>query len=152
MELKCVVTTPVLRFLEQRLGRSRTRELISDTRMNPDYLEHTENWISYDYFCRLLRKVVEATGEPRAPLIAARDCSTMGTYGVVARFLKHLGSPGHSYQLIVRFHGLWTKVNTWRILESSAGRCTIEVQPARVTQDRNNCLAIQGSLAAVTRP
>lgn len=151
-ELKCVVVTPIVRYLESLFGAEKARGLIAETEMNADYLLSPDNWISNDYFRRLLRKLVDATGNRRAPFVAARQFSDMGTYGLVARFLKQLVSPRTSYRLVVIYNSLWNKISRWEMLEDHVGACVIRVQfrpPHR--QDRNNCLAIQGSLAALPR-
>ena len=71
MELSCVVTIPVLRYLREKRGEREMARIISETGMSPAYLGDSNNWISYDYFCRLLRKLVETTGVERAPFDAA---------------------------------------------------------------------------------
>ncbi len=151
-ELKCVVVTPILRYLQSEFGEGRMRRVVADTEMNIDYLLNADNWVSYNYFLRLLRRLVEVTGNPRAPFVAARVHSDMSTYGLVARFLKHLGSPKQSYQLIVQFHSLWNRISRWRLAEARGNHCVISVQLlSRHQQDKNNCLSIQGSLATIPR-
>lgn len=151
-ELKCVVVTPIVRYLDSTLGSERAKTVISETGMNTEYLLNPDNWISNDYFRRLLCKLVEVTRDRRAPFVAARQCSDMGTYGFVARFLKQLVSPRTSYRLVVNYNSLWNKISRWSLIEDHADACVIRVQfmpPHR--QDRNNCMAIQGSLAALPR-
>ncbi len=149
LELKCVVVKPVLRYLEDRLGSKDMRRIIAETGMNLGYLEDSSNWVSYAYFTRLLARVVQVTGDPQAPFEAARKYTDIHSYRIVGGFLRHLGTPREMYVLVVRFHTLWTKVNDWRLEKIGRRSCTICVRPRIYPQDKNNCLAVQGSLATV---
>jgi signal transduction histidine kinase len=148
MELKCVVSVPVLKYLRAKYGDAEMKRIVAETGMAPEYVANSANWISFDYFSRLLRKLVDVTGDPNSPFEAARLHSDKGSYTAVGLILIQLDSPETVYRLIVQFHSLWTKVNEWRLLEIGRNRCVISVSFPAAKQDRNNCLAIQGSLAA----
>lgn len=151
MELKCVCLKPYLRYLEDNFGAEKMHQIIADTRMSVEYLAGPDNWVSYDYVCRLLQKLVDTSGDARAPFEAACRYTDRASYGPLGLFLLHLGSPGTMYKLIVRFHDLWNRIGKCRMLSSRSSRCTIEVSYATHRQNRNNCLALQGSLAAIPR-
>ena len=148
MELKCAVAGCVLRFFEERFGRDKMAEIIADTSMSLHHLEDSNNWISFAYYCRLLRKLVEITGDPRSPQDVARRYSNWRIWGSVGVFLKHLGTPADAYRLVVRFNRLWNRISEWRIEEMRSSYCRINVRMTEYKQDKNNCLAIQGSLTA----
>ena len=59
IELNCRTVKPSLFYFEERYGRKKLEEFIYDMKMNLEYLENRDNWVSYDYFCRLLAKLVE---------------------------------------------------------------------------------------------
>ena len=73
--------------------------------MNLGYLENRNNWISYGYFCELLAKLVEYTGDSRAPFIA-------GTYSTKKGCYDALESGGRLAVLIgdVRRRGRYTPI------------------------------------------
>jgi signal transduction histidine kinase len=148
MELKCVVSIPVLNYLKAKYGDAEMKRIVAETGMAPEYVGNSANWISYSYFSRLLQKLVDVTGDPNAPFEAARLHSDKASYTAVGLILIQMDSPETVYRLIVQFHSLWTRVNKWRLIEIGRNRCVIEVSFPAVKQDRNNCLAIQGSLAA----
>lgn len=148
-DLKCVVARPVLRYLEHLLGANQMQEIITSTRMHLPYLENGNNWISFDYYCRLLERLVEATGDSHAPYTASRNYTNRQTYSTVESFLTRLASPVTTYRFLARFHGLWDRYAEWKLLAAGLDHCTIAVSFRRFKQNKNNCLALQGSLASV---
>lgn len=151
MDLKCAVAGPMLRFLKERLGNEKTRAFVEETGITAEHLEDPSNWISYAYFCRFLRKLVELTGDPQSPRDIGRRYCDPDSWGSVAVFLKHVGTPADVYRLVVGFNGLWNRISEWHLAEMRANRCKIRVRYTKYSQDKNNCLAIQGSLAAGPR-
>lgn len=150
-ELKCVVAIPILRGMEETLGAEGLRQAVHETGMSLDYLENANHWIGYNYFCRLLRKLVEVTGSERAPYDAAMKHSNSASYRAVGRFIRHVSTPSDMFRGMPRFSRLWSKVNAWEARRIERNRAVMAVFPLGYPQDANNCLAIQGSLAAVPR-
>ena len=149
MELKCVVAIPVVGYLTEVIGEQRMMELIHETEMNVDYLLNANNWISFDYYCRLLKKVVDVTGNPDAPFEAARLHTDRASFRSVGFFLMHLGTPGNVYKLVVQWHSLWDKLCEYRMLKMNRDSCRIAVRYIKYQQDRNNCMVLKGCLAAI---
>ena len=89
--------------------------IVSETGMSPAYLEDSNNWISFDYFCRLLRKLVETTGDERAPFDAALWHTDRSSYRGVGLFLIHMGTPGMAYRLVADYHHLWNTISGCRL-------------------------------------
>ena len=151
MEIKCNVAKSVARYLEDKYGRERADEIIAETGMSPEFLQADNHWISYDYFCRLLKKLVEVTNDPNAPYLASRLYTDKASYRGLGVFITHLGSPETTFQLIPKFHTFWTKVNEWYVSEMTANSCKISVKYTRSKPDRNNCLNIRGGLTSFPR-
>ena len=151
IELNCRTVKSTLLYFEEKYGRKKLEEFIYDTKMNLDYLEDRNNWISYDYFCRLLAKLVEYTNDPKAPFIAG-TYSTKNQkelYGSLGRFYSRLNSPSTTYKLIVEFASRCTKINEFRISNLKKNSCTISLRfSGNYKQDKNNCLNVQGLLAS----
>ena len=147
MELSCVVTIPVLRYLRENLGEHEMARIVSETGMSPAYLGDSNNWISFDYFCRLLGKLVETTGNERAPFEAALQHTDKSSYRGIGLFLIHMGTPGMAYRLIADYHRLWNTSTDCRIMDFKGSSCVMSLRYPK--QDKNNCLAVQGSLAAI---
>ena len=151
MELKCVVTVPVLQYLKEKCGEAETVRIVRETGMDVDYLADANNWVSFEYFCRLLKKMVDVTGNLRAPYEAAVRHSDRSSFRTVGLFLIHLGTPGTVYRLVADYHRLWNTISECRLTKLKENSCTMSIRYPGHKQDRNNCLALQGSLAAVPR-
>lgn len=151
MELRCIALAPHLRFVSERYGEAALWRIMTETGMNIDYLRDENNWVSHDYTCRFLDKVVEVTGDSRATYEAARLYSDRKTYKALGVLLSRLGTPRLMYGLIAKFSNLWSRSSKWHVLRSGKTSCTIRVLYPRHKQARNNCLAIQGSFAAVPK-
>jgi signal transduction histidine kinase len=149
MELKCVVAIPLLRFLRDKRGEREMACIVSETGMTVEYLENANNWISYDCFCALLRKLVEVTGDERAPFDAALWHSNRTSYRGIGLFVIHMGTPSMAYRLAADYHRLWDTICEWQVKTLKNNRCIIAVRYPKHKQDKNNCLALQGSLAAI---
>jgi signal transduction histidine kinase len=145
LEIKCTAVQPVVTFLRHTYGEAQYCEIISSTRMNPDYLAQNSNWISFDYMCRLFDKLVDVTGHPNAPFDVCQQ--HMARHRSIV-LLAHLGSPATMYKLIARFNHSWDKICKYTILEEETNSIRLAINFGRQTQTRSNCLAIQGSLSA----
>ncbi|NCC51809.1 MAG: HAMP domain-containing histidine kinase [Spartobacteria bacterium] len=147
-ELKCIVVKPLLTYLEHTQGAETMQRVVASTGMNLPYAQTGNNWVSLDYYCRLLDALVAATNNPMAPFYASRDFTNRHTYRAVEPFFTRLASPATVYRFVGQFYSLWTRVNTWRVSELTDHSCVVTVNYTKGHQTRNNCLAIQGSLAA----
>jgi len=147
-DVKCLVARTCMRYLEDLYGRARMESVVRRTGMSVVYLANPHNWISCTYFYRLLDALVDETGDPMAPYKQALLTNRAST-SAMGSFLAHLGSPGSFYRLVVRFARLWCHDVTYRMLEFKRRCCTISVSNDLYPQTKNNCLAIQGCLAAV---
>ncbi|MFA5500381.1 MAG: ATP-binding protein [Candidatus Omnitrophota bacterium] len=150
IELNCRPIRAILIYLEEKYGRQKMEEFIYDTKMNLEYLENGHNWISYDYFCRLLAKLVEYTGNPRAPFMAGLYTTREGCYGAFERFYTRLGTPGATYKLTADFTTRYCKIDKFEISKLKKSNCVIKIRMlGEYKQDKNNCLNLQGIFASV---
>ena len=149
-ELNCRPIKPVLRYLEEKYGHEKLENFIYETKMNLAYLENENNWVSYDYFCRLLAKLVEYTGNPRAPFIAGLYTTKKECYGDLQTFFSRLGTPGSTYKFIAEYTPRYSKLNKWEISDLKRDSCIIILKMlSEYKQNKNNCLNVQGILASI---
>ncbi|MFC1671791.1 ATP-binding protein [Planctomycetota bacterium] len=149
-ELNCRSVRPILFYLEEGYGRERMCDFVYGTKMHLPYLENENNWVSYDYWCRLLARLVEFTGDARSPFAAGTYASRRGCFGTLQTFFSRLGTPGDVYRLGVLFASRYGKMGTLKIGEKKRDRCTIEVRyHDAFSQDRNNCLNLQGVFSSI---
>ncbi len=149
IELNCRTVKPILLYFKEKYGHKKLDEFIYATKMNLEYLENIDNWVSYDYFRRLLAKLVEYTGDPRAPFVAGTYSTKKECYGGLERFYSSLGSPSTTYKLVTEFDLRVTKVGKFTISDLKRNTCTIVLRFLdNYKQDKNNCLNIQGLLSS----
>jgi signal transduction histidine kinase len=148
-ELKCNLAGPILGYLRDRHGEDVMRKVVRDTQMNHTYLQHTSNWISFGYYCRLLHRMSEVANDPEAPFEACRYYNDQRTMNILGAFLGHLGSPGTCFRLVAQFHRLWESgLTNFTIEEQSPGSCIMHVRNRKYPQDKLNCQAIRGYLSS----
>ena len=148
-ELKCNLAGPILGYLRDRHGEDVMRKVVHDTQMNHTYLQHSSNWISFGYYCRLLHRMSEVANDPEAPFEACRYYNDQRTMNILGAFLGHLGSPGTCFRLVAQFHRLWESGHTnFTIEEQSPGSCIMHVRNKKYPQDKLNCQAIRGYLSS----
>ncbi|HOW27518.1 MAG TPA: ATP-binding protein [Elusimicrobiota bacterium] len=150
VELSCRTTHCILLYLEDTRGEKAMRELIRDTGMNLDYLKNPNNWISFDYFRRLLAKLVEFTGDPNAAYLAGTYSSRGKSYGALSDVIVQLATPRTAFKLIELVSPRFSKIGETRVTQLKRTSCTITSHYyPEYRQDRNNCLNMQGIFAAV---
>lgn len=149
MELKCSVAAAVLEFIKNTYSDEKRDQIVFETKMNLEYLLDTRNWISFAYYCRMLRALVALTGDARSAFESGRQNTNLDSYGNVARFIAHLLAPGATYSLMVRYTSLWNKIASWEMPSYKNGECVIRITNIKHKQDKLNCLNIQGGLEAV---
>lgn len=150
IEINCRSVGSVLLYFEERYGRKKLNEFISETKMDLGYLEDRNNWVSYDYWCRLLDKLVEYTGDPDAPFIAGTYTVKKKVYGSLETFYSKSGTPATTYKLIVEFGTRYGKIAKWKITNLKRGHCVITIHYFdKYKQHKNNCLNVQGCYASI---
>ena len=149
IELACSSTKMILLYLADKYGRRVLEKLVSETKMNLGYLEDQTNWISFDYYCRFLEKVVEYTGDPKAPLLAGTYASQRKCFGQLALLAARLGTVESTYRLAAQMSPRWNKVNTWTFEKVSRSQCKLRIHTFLCPQHKNNCLSIQGIMSVI---
>jgi signal transduction histidine kinase len=149
-ELVCGIAKTTLQYFLDKLGREVVEEVVAETRMNIDYLKHGSHWISLHYYCRMLDKLVERSGDPSAAYSAGLYGSVKEGMGAVRTLASSFLTPGAAYRFCVYSTSCWNRIAEWKILEMSRSRGVFSAQFRNgCGHTKNNCLAIQGFLASV---
>jgi signal transduction histidine kinase len=148
-ELICGIAKTTLRYFQDRLGREAVEEVVAETRMNMDYLQHGSNWMSLNYYCGMLDKLVERSGDPMSAYAAGLYGSKEEGMGVVKTLASSFLTPRGGFRFWVYSTSCWNKIAEWKILEMSGARGVFSVHFRHGGHTKNNCLAIQGFLASV---
>src|SRR4030042_452528 len=57
----------ILKYLEDLYGYKRMCSIVEELGLEISYVQKKSNWVSYDYYCLLLNKLVEVTKDEKAP-------------------------------------------------------------------------------------
>jgi signal transduction histidine kinase len=154
-ELSCVNVLSLLQYLGDKVGREHLAEVVEPLGLSLSFLRTKSNWISYEYYNRLLTTLVEVTNDERAPFRAAFSVQPQEIYDYIlyaAYTTLWSGSPRAAYTISLgsSFYKRWTKIGDFEILSSTPSSLRVGLTLKRgYAQSRNNCLAIQGILASV---
>ncbi|MBI4650530.1 hypothetical protein HY745_04445 [Candidatus Desantisbacteria bacterium] len=149
IELSCRNIKPIFLYFNEKYGYEALEEFIYDTKMNLDFLEDSHNWVSFDYYCRLLAKLVEYTGDPNVPFIVGTYAAKKQCYGAIENIVKRLASPQSIYKIVVEITPRYSKIGEIGISDLKKNSCIITVRYFdKYKQDKNNCLNFQGIFAS----
>ncbi|MFH1836517.1 MAG: ATP-binding protein [Candidatus Omnitrophota bacterium] len=150
VELNCRAVKAIILYFGNIYGQQELENFVYKTQMSLDYLEDPHNWISFDYFCRLLKSLVEYTGDPKAPYNAGIYTCKVKTFGALSNIASRFGSPRSMYKLTVEVSPMYAKMDTFSISDLKRNSCTITLRMNKgYKQDKNNCLNLQGTFASI---
>ncbi|MEW5814845.1 MAG: ATP-binding protein, partial [Spirochaetota bacterium] len=130
-------------------------QIVEPLGLNLSFLRNTKNWVSYDYYNRLLVKLVEVTGDERAPGKAPFSMKPQEAYEYLLYATYTTlwsGSPRWPYRIIFKsdFYTRWTKIGTFEVVSSSANSMKLKLTLKNgYKQTRYNCDVVQGLLSSI---
>ena len=157
-ELNCGVNViPILTYIEDLYGKNKMIKIIESLGLPVSFLINKSNWVSFDYYSLLLKKLVEVTKDEKAPYKVPFSMSKpqaivkdifLASYASI-----FLGSPKNIYKLIFSkyFYKRYTKIGDFEVLSSKLNSITIKLTLKEgYKQQKFNCLAIQGYMSVGT--
>ena len=145
----------LLTYLGQRAGEHNVARIVEPLGLPVVFLREKSNWISFDYYNRLLQCLVEATGDELAPFHAAFSVRPQEVFDYIlyaAYTTLWSGSPRAAYALSLgsSFYKRWTKIGDFEVISSSPSSMKVALGLKEgYRQTRHNCQAVQGILASV---
>jgi|GEM_PF-2862381 len=156
-ELNCGINVvPILNYLEDIYNYEKMYEIVEPLGLPIDFLINKRNWVSYEYYTALIEKLVEFTGDEKAPFKVSFTTKPQSvfldiyyaTYATV-----FLGSPKYIYKLIFhpKVYTRFTKIGDFKVLKLTNTSAIIQYKlKKQFKQNIYNCLAIQGYLTLGT--
>jgi signal transduction histidine kinase len=154
-ELSCANVISVLHYMEEAIGAEKAAEIVGSLGLPLSFLGNRSNWVSFEYYNRLLDALVETTRDERAPFRAAFSVKPRGALDFIryaASSTIWAGSPKPAYMISLgsRFYERWMKIADFHILHSTPTSLKVAFTLRKgYSQTRNNCLATQGHLSSV---
>ncbi|MFH0974977.1 MAG: ATP-binding protein [Spirochaetota bacterium] len=151
IEMSARVVGPIIRSFEEEYGTDKLVEFMESSGVPVDYFDNEHNWISYDYWCRLLKKLVNYTGDPDIAYRYGLNSIKYGeSWGVLKILFTLSPTPSFTYKSLIRLNPRITKVADLQILEFKKNFAVIQSQfMGKYKQDKNNCLNVQGGYSAI---
>ncbi|MDY6932667.1 MAG: histidine kinase dimerization/phospho-acceptor domain-containing protein [Spirochaetota bacterium] len=151
MDFGLTVVNHLLYSFEEEYGKEELRKLIEGTGMPLEFFEKNDNWVSYEYFCNLLKAMVEYTGDPKTPYTYGLNAVRfIETWGILKTIMNIFPSPITFYKNCSRFIDHWARVGNFRLLFFKRNKAVIDFRlKDDLKQDKNNCLNVKGQLCAV---
>lgn len=156
-ELSCNISVkPIIEYLENLYGIKKTKEIVFSLGLPISFLSNRKNWVSYNFYVAMLKKLVEVTKDEKAPYKASFSMKPKSIFeefyyatSVNITFI----SPKYAYKIVLSglFYKRFTKIGDFEILSSSRDFITVKYKLKEgYKQNKYNCLAIQGFMASTT--
>jgi signal transduction histidine kinase len=152
-DISCMVVKPALQLLSRYFTRGTLRELAEDMGLSLEYLEREDNWISYDSYLRILRKLKGASDARHEVFQSGVNLVTKDSFSFLYYLfsvLKVFNSPRPAYAKMAEYRSIFTHVDSLEVLSADKNRLTVRYilgDPYR--PDDLNCEMVRGQLAAV---
>ncbi|MBN2402228.1 MAG: HAMP domain-containing histidine kinase [Spirochaetes bacterium] len=150
MELSVRATHTFFLAFEKQYGKSELTKLIDGTGMSLDYFDDENNWISYDYFCHVLDKIVDISGDPNYAYKLGLTAAKSNSWGLIKLIITTFVSCTYTYKKVISLSPRWAKSGKFNFLKIKKNKATLEYKLREdLKQYKNNCLSIQGQLASI---
>jgi signal transduction histidine kinase len=158
-ELACSINViPIINYFERLYGYQMTCDYVEPLGLPLSYLKNKRNWVSYDYYCALLEKLVEVTEDEKAPfnaVFSSKPDTIFQEFFYATYSSLYFTTPNTGYKLVLskNFSQRYTKVGYFEIISSTKNSLLVKLNLVKgYKQNKYNCLAIQGFMSASTLP
>lgn len=125
-EIACRPLRSLLAYFRQTHGSEPLEEALAaaelPAQVDVAFLEHEDNWVSFDVGQRLLDVLTEASGDPQFPRKAGHMIMTREVLGVAYGPLKAFGTPKLCYRKTLDYSELYNRVGTYTVSHLSSRR------------------------------
>jgi len=152
-EMSTRTLKPMIIYLDKRYSREVVDQYLVETGLDRKYLSNENKWISFAYFTLFLEKLVQFTGDPRAPYDAGIYLLSKEAYGSVYSLLivlKLFGSPKSAYKKLCEISSTYTNIGKFVPISLKKNKAVIKsIYYPGFQQTKLNCLSIQGQLSSI---
>lgn len=154
-EFSCANVIIVVQYLEDVVGIEKAKSNIETLGLPLPFLKNKSNWVSFEYYNKLLDLLVNVTGDKKAPLKVSFSKRTFKAYDFIVYITSSslwLGAPGIVYKIIfgTGLYKLWSKIGEFSIqsLTSNSMRLKMTLK-SEYKQTVNNCMVVKGLLSFI---
>lgn len=144
----------ILKYLEDIFGYKKMCNIVEELGLEISYIQKKSNWVSYEYYCLLLKKLVEVTKDAKSPykiFLKNKKSSIFGGYYL--NYPLNYFSPKEfnlKFKFLLLIHKKISKIGSFEVLSSEIDFLKIKIKLNQgYKYDKNFCLAFQGYLASI---
>ncbi|MFH0976742.1 MAG: HAMP domain-containing sensor histidine kinase [Spirochaetota bacterium] len=150
IELNTRTIRHIVIAFEKMYGKKELTRFFNKTGLPVEYLTDENNWISYDYFIKVLNDLVEYSGDPEITFKFGLTTAANSSWGIIKTILKSFTSCTYAYKKVITLNPRWSKAGTFQFVEFKKNKAIIQMKITKgYKQDKYNCLSIQGQLASI---
>jgi len=144
----------ILKYFEDLYGYKKMCSIVEELGLEISYVQKKSNWVSYEYYCNLLNKLVEVTNDAKAPykvFLKNKKSSIFGGYYL--NYPLNYFSPKEfslKFKILLLIHKKISNIGSFEVLSSEVDYLKIKIILNKgYRYDKNFCLAFQGYLASI---
>lgn len=130
-ELSTRVVRGLAIYFEEQFGAEALQRVLSQSGLDPEYLNDEHNWVSLAYLDRLLRATTEYARDPGFAFKAGCFTVSPKVVGVGYSILASISTPRFLYRKLIELSPHYNKVGKFTIVELSRSNLTLLYQPIR---------------------
>jgi signal transduction histidine kinase len=136
---------------EDLYGKKELIKFIEGTGMPLDYFNDENNWISFDYYCKVLNALVDYTGGTDIPYKFGLSAGKSKSWGIIKTIITSFTTCAFTYKTVISLSPRWTKVGKFRFINLKKNSAILELRLRDdLKQVKNNCLlGVQSQLASI---
>ncbi len=151
-QLSCRALNCILVYVEEKYGTEALERFVAESGLTLSYLRDQHNWVSWSYYCSLLKTLVKWTGDPDAPYVAGTYSWNKRSWGFFYYITYALGSVGNILKKLVHLVPHFNKCAEWTILELHKNRALIRIRMKDgYPIERVCCESRMGQLAGIPK-
>jgi signal transduction histidine kinase len=136
---------------EKFYGKNALIKFLESMGLPLSYFEDENNWVSFDYYCHFLDRLVEYSGSIDIPYKFGLNASMDKSWGILKIIIKSFLTCAFNYKALIALSPRWVKSGMYRIIKLKKNRAVIEYKLRQdLKQTKNNCLiGIQSQLSSI---
>ncbi len=152
IELSIRAIAHLIYSFEADYGKDELNKFMESTGLPAAYFYNEHNWVSYEYFLKLLDRLVEYTGNPRITYKYGLNVVKYAhAAGILKTIMSIIPSPLYVYKSLQLMETTISKVGKYNVKILAKNKIQLEAQPLdeKYKQNKYNCLNMEGIFAAL---
>lgn len=148
-EISCRAVSCLPFCFERLFGRDRLVEAYEKVRSSLplESVFNPEDYVSFDFFIRIVDALTEASGDPDFPFKAGLETATLRALGFPYYMLRAMGTPKLVYEMTVKLNSTYNRVGTFVIESQTNSTLRMRHTSSKPEPNRRICKLRMGQFA-----